>query len=343
MLYHYKYPRSKIQKIQSFVNYIMLEVVLKAQKIPDTVFSEKLVLPKYVPFFNEINSDYILTPVEKMYGISKKLDALHLKILRKAVYENNRIEELCEGKHIPITYRYLESVFKQDFEKEMLNAIKGFCKNLYDNCLGLAPVYSRYGKLKNYHDLIVDDDGTCPFCGNSSMETKYSNPRNAFDHYLAKQTYPFVSINFKNLVPTCYTCNSLYKRTKDVLFYRGKRYKAFYPFAKDNYNININIKFKHDIIYKKDLSTDDIVLTCTCVGHQEETDNWMRIYDIQNRYKAKCCEKGVKASLTTIVESISTSKYSKDEILYLYEKNIMSDMNFLKVPFFKTALDSLNL
>lgn len=85
------------------------------------------------------------------------------------------------------------------------------------------------------------------------------------------------------------------------------------------------------------------MLTCTCVGHQEETDNWMRIYDIQNRYKAKCCEKGVKALLTTIVDSISTSKYSKDEILYLYEKNMMSDMNFLKVPFFKTALDSLNL
>lgn len=227
MLYPYKYPRVKLQKLQSFVNYIMLEVVLRAHRIPDAVFTESLVIPKYKPLISDINPNYILVPIKQMYSISKGLDSLHLKLLRKAVYENNKIEELCMGRFTPIRYKDLNNIFCTVQETEMLTAIKAFCKNLYEKCLTLAPVYTRYGKIKEYHDILVQDDDTCHACGTVSMLTKFTSVKNAFDHYLAKQTYPFVSINFKNLVPSCFVCNSIYKRSKDVLVFNGKRKKLF--------------------------------------------------------------------------------------------------------------------
>lgn len=342
MLYSYQYPKAKIQKLQSFVNYIMLEVVLRARKIPDTTFSENLVIPKYVPFIRDINPKYIKNPLIEMYDISKKLSPLQLKVLRKAVYENNKIEDLCKGNGTPIRYKDMKALFAKDLEIRMLKNIKLFCKKLYEECLNLAPVYSRYGKIKDYHDAMVQRDDICHFCGNSNLETKFTDVRNAFDHYLAKQTYPFVSVNFKNLVPSCYNCNSLYKRKKDVLMIGHKRYKAFFPFTECDSKIIVNISFKPHVRYSKDLNPEDFNLSCICNGHQEETDNWMRIYDIEKRYKAKCCETSFISSLDSYYSDIKSKKMSQERVISLLEGNYLGDMNFLKIPFFKAAFASLN-
>lgn len=343
MLYPYKYPKAIIQHLQSFVNYIMLEVVLRAKKISASKFSVSLVIPKYVPLVTDINDDYVFTPISEMYKRAKKLDSFHLRLLRKAIYENNKIEELCEGAYTPISYKYLESLFKQDFEVEMLGYIKTFCTKLYEKCLSLKPIYDRYGKLKDYHDVLVQDDDRCHCCGNTTLVTKFDTVRNAFDHYLAKQTYPFVSVNFKNLVPLCYNCNSLYKRGKDVLFFRGKRQKAFYPFTTKSYDIKIQITFRPSVIYTKEVKPADFDIQCTCVGHQEETNNWMRIYSIRKRYKSKCCNHTFKVDLERIIDEASMHKRSVEESLSLLENNLEGDMNFLKVPFFRAALETLSV
>lgn len=343
MLYPYKYPRVKIQNLQSFVNYIMLEVVLRARRIPDTVFTESLVIPKYKPLISDINPNYILGPIKRMYSISKGLDSSHLKLLRKAVYENNKIEELCMGRYTPIRYKDLNRIFSTVQETEMLIAIKAFCKNLYEKCLTLAPIYTRYGKIKDYHDILVQDDDTCHACGTTSMLTKFTSVRNAFDHYLAKQTYPFVSINFKNLVPACYVCNSSYKKTKDVLVFNGKRKKAFYPFTQEDYKITFQFSFKPTCVYSDRIKPEDFELKCTCIGHQEEAENWMRIYNIKEQYKAKCCNKTFKKFLSGIIDECRIKGCSVDECLSFLEKNLDVDMNFLKVPFYRAALATLDL
>lgn len=115
MLYPYKYPKAKIQQLQSFVNYIMLEVVLRAKKIPASTFSVGLVIPKYKGIIRDVNAKYILDPISNMYLDSKKLDRFHLKLLRKAVLENNRIEELCDGRFSPVRYKYLSTFFYAKF------------------------------------------------------------------------------------------------------------------------------------------------------------------------------------------------------------------------------------
>lgn len=341
MLYPYKYPKAKIQQLQSFVNYIMLEVVLRAKKIPDPTFSVGLVIPKYEGIIRDVNTKYIFNPISNMYLDSKKLDRFHLKILRKAVLENNRIEDLCDGSSFPVRYDYLNSVFKRDFEKDMLKSIKTFCTNLYEKCLYLAPIYNLFGKIKGYHDLLVQNDDRCHFCGNTSLVTMYEPVRNAFDHYLAKQTYPFVSVNFKNLVPACYTCNSLYKKSKDILLKGEKRVKAFYPYTNQSYSIQVTIKFKKGKVYSQNLKPSDFDLECICMGYQEQVDAWMRIYGIKKQYKAKCCSSTYKAYLTSIYDDVIIKGMSIDDSLRHYENNIDNDMNFLKVAFFKAVLATI--
>ena len=149
MLYPYKYPKAKIQQLQSFVNYIMLEVVLRAKKIPDPTFSVGLVIPKYEGIIRDVNAKYILDPISNMYLDSKKLDRFHLKLLRKAVLENNRIEELCDGRFSPVRYKYLSTFFTQNFEKDMLENINTFCAKLYEKCL-YSPISYDY-----YMDCLV--------------------------------------------------------------------------------------------------------------------------------------------------------------------------------------------
>lgn len=341
MLKPYKYPKSEIQKLQSFVNYIMLEIVLRARKMPNATFSVDLLISKYSDIISKINSRYLFDPISRMFLDAKKLDRVHLKMLRKAVLENNRIEELCKGYFSPIKYEYLKTVFTKDFEKDMLNNIKIFCVSLYDNCLKLAPVYKTYGKIKDYHDSLVLNDDRCHICGEDSLLTQYETARNAFDHYLAKQTYPFVSVNFKNLLPSCHNCNSSYKKSTDILYYRGKRILAFYPYTKEEYIIRVNVKFKLGKVYSPNITPEDFDLDLISEEHQEQVDNWKRVYKIESRYKAKCCSDTFKSCLKDIVDNIKLRNMSTDETLRYFENNMDYDMNFLKVPFFRAALSTI--
>lgn len=146
--------------------------------------------------------------------------------------------------------------------------------------------------------------------------------QNAFDHYLAKQTYPFVSINFKNLVPTCFVCNSIYKRSKDVLVFNGKRKKLFILLHKKIIK-SVFIFFKPACVYSDGIKPEDFELKCTCIGHQEEVENWMRIYNIQEQYKAKCCNKTFKQCLSGILDKCRIKGCSVDECLSYLEKILM--------------------
>ena len=74
MLVSYKYPYSKIHKVQSFVNHVLLDVIFNAPKIKNANFSSSLVLPKYKHLIDNTNSEYILSPLKKAFKVSKGLD-----------------------------------------------------------------------------------------------------------------------------------------------------------------------------------------------------------------------------------------------------------------------------
>lgn len=156
------------------------------------------------------------------------------------------------------------------------------------------------------------------------------------NHYLPKGLYPFNSINFHNLVPTCNECNSSYKLSKDPLHTAGGKPKAFYPYAASGYSIDIHIELKKPDI--DHLTPDDIDLKFGPAAISEEIETWKDVYGIEERYKAKCCGENVgKAWFTQVMEEWTLDGRSPAEYMSTFTrqatKRPFADCNFLKKAF----------
>lgn len=75
--------------------------------------------------------------------------------------------------------------------------------------------YEKWGAYKLAEDLGVN---VCPYCNRSYTFTigndlsKGTRPQ--FDHYINKAAAPYFSLSFFNLIPSCYVCNSGFKKDK---------------------------------------------------------------------------------------------------------------------------------
>jgi hypothetical protein len=82
-------------------------------------------------------------------------------------------------------------------------------------------------------DLSID---FCPMCNESKIGFIIDNDsvyRPALDHFLPKSKYPHLSLSMYNLIPSCYTCNTLFKRDKDTF---TPMHANPYVLGADNYN-----------------------------------------------------------------------------------------------------------
>ncbi|MDD2357017.1 MAG: hypothetical protein PHX13_03795 [Thiovulaceae bacterium] len=73
----------------------------------------------------------------------------------------------------------------------------------------------------NLYKLLGFKNCTCPYCNNSEVEIVYkvaSTDEIAYfdlDHFYPKSQNPFFALSFFNLIPSCKTCNSTLKGSKD--------------------------------------------------------------------------------------------------------------------------------
>lgn len=326
MIRPYQYSYNKIQKIQSFVNHVMLDVIFKAPKIPNPTFSSALVLPKYRILITGINNNYVLNPLSDAYLICKGLSSTQLKTLKKAVHNNNKIRELCNGTIEPVKYSEIEII-----NADLVVALKTFCNYLYDEVVKKAPFYNNYENINTYYKTVVKKSSFCRCCGINKVLTQFHTHRSALDHYLPRKHYPFNSLNFKNLVPICDVCNSKYKLSEDTLYSTNTRVKAFYPFRNDIPDIKINIVFNKP--FDDTIMPNDIELNLTCVGFQEEVETWERVFGIAENYKAECCTDEMRMYFEEQYIALMNRGISKADYIDDLNRNRFGDANFLKIPF----------
>lgn len=337
MLRTFKYPYSEIQKAQSFVNHVMLDIVFNSRKNPVPEFNSSLVNPKYKKLIEGVNDEYLLKPLNECYKICKTLNRQEIKILKRAVHDNNKIEELCCNSIRPVQYSEIDAI-----NENLSKAIKKFNNALYDHVLKLAPFISLYGKVDDYYKLIVQRSNICRCCGINKILNKFSSFRSALDHYLPRKHYPFNSINFKNLIPICDNCNSKYKLSKDILFVSKKtkkegevktRTKAFYPYSEVNHEVDIDITFKKN--YDSNIEPKDIIIELDCKGNSNEVETWNRVFGIKENYKAECCSDEMMMYYEEeYIADMILGKTHKDYIEIL-SRNRYGNMNFLKISFLK--------
>lgn len=332
MLIPFKLIRHRIRKMQSFVNYIFLEVICKAPKLKEHYPDFTLDIVK-VDFYKDFlkNHGNLLDTLSAIYQIVQGLPGQDIKTLRRAVLVNNQIRELCIGIHQPVTYYELSRI-----NKGLSDCIRKFCSNLYQNATLKSTSQKKYPTLKDYYKNIVGCDTTCHCCGLDRISNRYNSIRSPFDHFLPQSLYPFTTLNTHNLVPTCEHCNR-YKHDKDTLFIQkpgraGKeRIKAFYPFRHDIPEIRIKIKVQGNCDLEK-IQPQDIDMQIDCNDHPQELSNWKRLYDIDTRYKAECCSPNMKNNLEQY-RMIKQGGMPHNEIINIYKANQYANMNFLKIPF----------
>jgi 5-methylcytosine-specific restriction endonuclease McrA len=255
--------------------------------------------------------------------------------LKNGFKVNNAIEELCKGNGTPLLYSQI-----QNFSLPLKQQLEKFSKNLYSVVPQRAAFKNVCGDIDNYYDGLVGTNEKCPFCGISDILTPDHTKRDALDHYLPKDTYPFNSVNPDNLAPICKTCNTSYKGTNSpIKKVSGRKRKAFYPFAKSAVKLNVKAKFNSTNILK--MTKDDVELKITNSRYKEEIETWKDLFGIEERYAIKLSSSDAKVWLDTMLIDFrinpKTKNKSFEQKMKYFEQNPIADDNFLKVPYFNAC------
>lgn len=271
--------------------------------------------------------DWLKTEVDEIYVLCKKLTPLEKQSIKDAFVINNDIEKLCNGASVP---KYLDEL--PDVVK---NKMKPLLVDFYETLLERKKVP---GTKQDYYQKLIDENNLlyCPCCGLSYFESEDSKYREAFDHYLPKAHYPFLSVNFKNLVPLCHKCNSDRKGEKDPI--KNKK-TAFYPFSNNNSHsiqINFQIDKTKDL---RNLEREDLQINL--LGEAEKIETWDRLFDIKERYNdttrgfSKTLLKRIKRRHLDYQIAVTGQTYvdSLNKLIADYEYDKYEDMKFLKIPF----------
>ena len=353
MLFPYQYVPHKMEKMQNFINFIFYQVWCRAPKcgafnldLFDANPGLKEVMTAF--FYSDTRGgDFFYGSVERIYDLFAQLTRPKIAQLKRWYQANNDIKGVCANDPALLIARYADVLAAHP---ELGKELAAFFKGLYSSeLLGLKALKEKIGDINDHYKkfMRVNTVGKCPFCGITDIHGIYHTKREAYDHYLPKALYPFNSINFHNLVPTCHYCNSSYKISKDTAFTPNDpaggmhRRKVFYPYANPGHKIEIEIRLKKSDI--DHLEPDDLDIEFGPETLNEEIETWKDIYGIEERYKAKCCGKsdGKYWVAQVLDEWHEDGRTPADYLATLTrqtDKYPFADSNFLKTAFLEGCM-----
>lgn len=218
----------------------------------------------------------------------KMLDASQKKRLKRMYLNHQRVARLCQGSVGIVDFSGFPDGFKE--------ALKKLGEYLYSSALNNSRIRElaiiKYGDNNStLHELwksFRDRNGVvCCFCGIQEYEEQPSETdkfrwRPAFDHYLPKEKYPLAAVNFKNLIPCCYQCNSKSKGAEDPCTCKEHgRKKALFP-----YNNQEVLGLKFEFIKENVAAKSPWVVSLKDEADEKHT-TWDRVYDIKVRVKSR--------------------------------------------------------
>lgn len=350
MLFPYTYVPHQMESMQVFIDFIFYEVWCKAP----------IGLVFHMDLFDgnsdlkEIMMEFGFSPkapergkifykeVKSIYELFEPLSIQEIEQFKKWYQGNNDLEKVCANNPAVQLARYTDINL---FHSQIGTQLGVFFKDLYSkSLLDLAALRKKIGDIDDHYNNFVkiNDSDKCPFCGIHNLFGQYHSKREAYDHYLPKAIYPFNSINFKNLVPACHSCNSSYKTSKDSAYkprdpaMAAQRRSFFYPYTKTPYDIVLEVKLGHADI--TNIKTTDITINFGPAGLAEELETWKEVYGIEERYKAKFLgKKDGKYWLTQILDEWQNDGRLPADYLSTLARQTKNDpyaeCNFLKKPF----------
>lgn len=218
----------------------------------------------------------------------KKLNQTQKTQLVQMYVNQQETERLCNGSLAIVDFSAYPESFKEKLKSLGEYLYTSGLKNAEIKQLAIdkygdnnSTLYEHWLKFKEVNGVV------CCFCGIQDYEEQLPNTsktkwRPAYDHYLPKEKYPLAAVNFNNLIPCCYQCNSKTKGAVDPCYCKiSGRKKAKYPF--DNSTL-LGLKFK----FAKAKITGDGPWV---VSLKDETDelhqSWDRVYKIKERVASR--------------------------------------------------------
>lgn len=332
MLFKYKRINHPINKFHAYIRHLVLEVWCRETRS----FTSDLLLPEFATIVNAMPANYLLNPIKEIYNDLRTKPKQFKRLLHDGFRMNNNIESLCEGKVTPLHYSTLKT-----FDKNFANKLYKFFVVAYGLLDDQRVINKLEGINNHYKKFFSKENNTsvCPFCGISQMLNSQNSKREAYDHFFPKETYPFNSVNFDNLVPMCHTCNSKYKTRKDPINIKGggERKKTFFPYSTGMPSI-ISVDFDFTTNDIQNLNFIDITVQITCNNSEEKVERWKEIFSIEERYKAICCEEAAYKGWLEEYRSLKAcTNMSFDD--YIRSKSINRHLNkkFLEAAYLKAC------
>jgi hypothetical protein len=358
MHFTYQYINHDIEGLQELLDFLFYEVWCKAagEFDADKLDGHPKLKQIYIDLGNTegVAATFFNSHVENIYAEFLKLDEDQIIQLKEGYKNNNNIEGLCTDKTIqPLLYKQIEAE-----HPDLAKLFKDFFGRLYGSSSPFN--LSIFGDLKNklipdhYFKFMEENKReVCPFCGLLHLKANNHGCREAYDHYLPKAIFPFSPINFKNLAPMCNECNSSYKTTKipieksNPVKNEEARKLAFYPYAEDSPNIEFQVQINTADI--NSLCPDDIQIEITSAGYDEQIESWMRVFGLEERYKASLCSPDDgKAWVNSIIEGYDNavalgSTLTREQYYDVIYQNAKiypeTEKGFIKAPFLAACKD----
>ena len=115
------------------------------------------------------------------------------------------------------------------------------------------------------------------------LEDKYSHF--TLDHVLDKGSHPLIALSLYNFVPSCYSCNSKFKGSKQFIDNDSMGYLS--P-TSDKFSFNDDVKFKLYFHNNKNIhtiqNTNDYMLDFYYSKNQNEYEKYIDIFKLKGRY-----------------------------------------------------------
>ncbi|MGK7390603.1 MAG: hypothetical protein ACNS60_09630 [Candidatus Cyclobacteriaceae bacterium M2_1C_046] len=283
MIFSYKEINHNIYFFHEHIAYIFRQMFL--YDLPE--YDENiLVHPDFKPIIHAAKKT-ILEPIKELVSIYHTLpygDKVQLQI---AFSYNNSIESLSNKNVELIKFEALNPLISEKLQT--------FCVDLWDKYPQVLQMETDFGTVKDHYDKLVEESNcealVCPFCGIDTFEPSGGKYREAYDHLIAKSSYPFASVNFNLLFPACYKCNSNEKRSTDTLVNDdGTRRAVYHPYdskiTPDDLEINIVPKESYDKLKLETLlrSVKWEFELKRSGNADERLESWDSIYGIRRKY-----------------------------------------------------------
>jgi hypothetical protein len=288
MIYSYKYLPHPIENFHTNIAYFFQQLFANDLVVYD---EDVLLQAAFIPIINDsgklVNSLKEITRKYHLLTISDK------QIITDALSSNCDMVNLCNntGGITPVKYTQITD---EPFRK----LLKDFLTSLWEDYYFVNSIRDTFGTVQEHFIEFKKHQGAfvCPFCGLNPLKPSTSIYRNAYDHYIPKGIYPFISVNFKNLFPICHECNSDEKKTTDILYNGSLRRKVFFPFDTTYLENELTISIiplqgYNPLNLKTLLDEIDWEIAINLAGiNDPRLKSWDEIFHIKRRYKESLCD-----------------------------------------------------